>query len=578
MPTVLIPPEHFARRVANEYSDPVAALWRELFQNSLDAGATILEIQVDADSYRFSDNGRGMSYETMRRGLLTLGGSVKDGEASTGGYGIAKELILFAHKQYTVHSNRVGVEGVVATYKRKEIEPRRGTMIEARVDANSNAFWGFKNRSSEAIRRLVGSSKLHPDLQVFLNGEPVACRSVPEEALNRQVRIGKLYASAETPTCAVVRVNGLVMFRQANEQLPQTIILDLDPQHSREYLTSNRDGIKYEHAREWNDLLTRACIDRRSFNHRSEGEVFVKGAKRHLETPGLKSRAWADKLGLLTSARTAELVLSVVAGAQRAAASSERQVEIMEKVARGEDVPDDPRAQSLVSNIRKAVELSEAVDAGSMSQDAAETTLLDHMAEQASAAGDRVDLKAMQVFVREMLTPPVRGFAADSYIFNSTDPVEMELIYGRAPAVLRLEQMWQAAVEAAVQSNTYADRKFRIGWEFDAKREASYTVRNGVAVFSINPLTFLTLDGKWKPGVGPGRETKLRLAVLAAHELCHQKQEYHDEEFVSLLHVTLENTLHRLLGEHLSAIRLGPEPRSSAVAEEDQENMSRIGA
>ena len=94
-----------------------SAFWRELLQNSRDAGATRIDLSSQETTYMdpktgesraavlcvCRDNGSGMDRETLKRAFFTLGGSVKPAGA-VGGFGDAKELILVPWYRYEVRT------------------------------------------------------------------------------------------------------------------------------------------------------------------------------------------------------------------------------------------------------------------------------------------------------------------------------------------------------------------------------------------------------------------------------------------------------------------------------------------
>ena len=63
--TVQIPNDHFLKRVRNEYCDRQFALVREFVQNSVDAGATRIDIVTGPNSLTVTDDGRGILPERM---------------------------------------------------------------------------------------------------------------------------------------------------------------------------------------------------------------------------------------------------------------------------------------------------------------------------------------------------------------------------------------------------------------------------------------------------------------------------------------------------------------------------------
>jgi len=104
--TVALSPEFFANELKS-YSDWRDAFWRELIQNSVDAGCRNINIRFqgifDEPEVIFSDDGPGMSRETLRDVYFQLGASTK-GADDIGGFGRARMLTCFAHSRYWVKS------------------------------------------------------------------------------------------------------------------------------------------------------------------------------------------------------------------------------------------------------------------------------------------------------------------------------------------------------------------------------------------------------------------------------------------------------------------------------------------
>jgi len=116
MPTVNIPKTFFFEEAKKEYYNYQERLVCEIIQNSYDAGATRIDINIDNLSYEIIDNGKGMTKERMVDALLTMGGSQKEND-STGGFGAAKKIVLFAHKNYEIHSLDTHVFGEQLNYE-----------------------------------------------------------------------------------------------------------------------------------------------------------------------------------------------------------------------------------------------------------------------------------------------------------------------------------------------------------------------------------------------------------------------------------------------------------------------------
>ncbi len=102
------------------YSDWYIAFWRELFQNSVDAGSNNISIYLDQKEGRgsfgnfradppnvvrvvFSDDGCGMSYDVLDDVYFAIGNTTKKGEdATVGGFGRARLMTCFSQDRYSI--------------------------------------------------------------------------------------------------------------------------------------------------------------------------------------------------------------------------------------------------------------------------------------------------------------------------------------------------------------------------------------------------------------------------------------------------------------------------------------------
>lgn len=130
MAKVNIPLDFFFNEAKKEYYNFRQRLVTELLQNSFDAGASRIEFTFTETGFSCEDNGGGMTKERMVEALLTMGGSVKT-LGATGGFGAAKKLILFAHKNYAIHSRDVLATGSLLDYEIQLIPALNGTRVSA---------------------------------------------------------------------------------------------------------------------------------------------------------------------------------------------------------------------------------------------------------------------------------------------------------------------------------------------------------------------------------------------------------------------------------------------------------------
>jgi hypothetical protein len=161
-----------------------ACLWRELIQNARDAGATRVDASLDRVGnqvvLRFRDNGKGMDWDTLQRGMLTYAGSVKqDGDA--GGFGMAKNVICFASDDTVIrtHNQAVRIEGI--QYECLDVtESIHGTEVVIRCPQDERPDLRLEP-TAEGLRFLLARCDLR-GMSVYLNGERIPdCRHETNE-------------------------------------------------------------------------------------------------------------------------------------------------------------------------------------------------------------------------------------------------------------------------------------------------------------------------------------------------------------------------------------------------------------
>lgn len=164
------------------YNDFTIAFWRELFQNSVDAGATDISIDIEERQPRryggpdapekvtnvcFLDNGHGMTAQVLNDVYFKMGRSTKkDDGGSIGGFGRARIMTCFSQESYSILTKDRFVSGdgplfkhgsvaqqVAALEKRRdELKDSQGT--EARIELD-----GIKNDLSLLTDGLTGAVK-----------------------------------------------------------------------------------------------------------------------------------------------------------------------------------------------------------------------------------------------------------------------------------------------------------------------------------------------------------------------------------------------------------------------------------
>lgn len=239
---VAIPSDFFLREAKAEYANIRERLPIELIQNSVDAGATEVRIKFMENGYYCEDNGCGMDWDTLRDGLLTLGGTVKSA-GSTGGFGAAKKLLLFAHASYTVHTRNNLVFGSCLTFEEdRDAVFFQGTHISVEYLSDEDETFSKVDRMVSQARSFLQRCNLSHRCKVFINDKEFVdwanFQVLPSEALP----FGSVYFDKENAYSNVnVLHNGLFMFSEYIwSDSPNTTVNVTAP--SREVFAQSRDA------------------------------------------------------------------------------------------------------------------------------------------------------------------------------------------------------------------------------------------------------------------------------------------------------------------------------------------------
>ena len=259
MSSVKIPNTYFVENIKRQYRNPKEALFREFLQNSVDAGSTKVEFFVDDNSMTCKDNGKGMDEETLIYAMLTMSGS-KKGENSVGGFGEAKNLLLFAHKAFNIHTRDNWVNGECLEYNLTKGNERNGTSIQIMFHES------FEFTKDEMIA--IGTNYLKQCsliCNVSINGETIIGTNYGEMVHNGEWCNIFMEERAYETCYALVRKNGINMFQVylgENHKKQFTIELTLT---SKDCLSANRDSMNWKYQDKLSSIVRQIMIDKQSF-------------------------------------------------------------------------------------------------------------------------------------------------------------------------------------------------------------------------------------------------------------------------------------------------------------------------
>ncbi len=281
------------------YADPPYAIWRELITNSIDAGATRLDITLRETPsgvlYEVKDDGIGMDRETLEGVYLTIDQTSKGGDNSVGGFGRARLLTCFSMDGYEVETGGWLVTGEGLDWALCPL-PGEVPYIGTRVSAwTTKPSFGFSDMS-KALRLFLSQGDFR-GVEVVYNGATLAGgRGLGEKLgdirdIGDDTPWGTIYQAERlngpgNAEC-VVRVLGVPM---SAFPAGMDIVVEVVPGRSREVLTVNRDGLKWNYDYPLRKLLGEIATEgKAAFGPKLEPVVTVFPGK---GTRGERSTTW----------------------------------------------------------------------------------------------------------------------------------------------------------------------------------------------------------------------------------------------------------------------------------------------
>lgn len=246
MPSVSVPHEFFIKERSQIYADWPTAFFRELLQNSIDAGAGVIQVKIEPTDEPmkarvfFKDDGCGMSREVLEEVFFALGKTTKGSDA-VGGFGRARLLTCFGQHAYEIEVGNLHVSGVGGWYEITETASRKqGTAFNI-LTATS------PDRLTHALERVLRKSNFQG--QFIWEGGPAiepyrAGRRIREIEFSDGTQIASVFVnkSGGFPGYVVYRVSGLEMFSYPVIGAPQ-VTIEILPSQAKGVLTANRDGL-----------------------------------------------------------------------------------------------------------------------------------------------------------------------------------------------------------------------------------------------------------------------------------------------------------------------------------------------
>lgn len=429
MSIVKIPTTHFVTSAKRQYSDIDVAIVREAVQNSVDAGARLIQIEIGTNWCRVSDDGCGMTQEILVDAMLTMSGTHKNNSGAIGGFGAAKEILLFQHEKYEIQTLDNKVVGSILEYEMTKSVPRKGTSIAMFFHES----YGF-NQGLFIAKARTWLSQCDAPAVITINGEEMPRLNASREV--KDLGWGKLYCedTKETTQYMTVRIKGVSMFRVWIGDVQKSIVLEIT-KPSTDILTSNRDGFQYEQDTEVRKLIEQITIDKSSFGRLHQTMTRITGNSR-----SFISRVIRQILATNLNTGTTDVVA-----------------------------------------VRTKVETIQAqVEGGSMDTD----TAITHLKEMAKDIPDGwvIDRKIKDYINDVDFYIQINDKGYEKIPDAISPSKKMKKKYHS------LACLWKATLKHVFYANSMT-ANFCIGWIIDSGAMAQYSAKNGTEMYLLNPFT-----------------------------------------------------------------------------------------
>jgi hypothetical protein len=489
---VSVPRSYFVKTAQRDYSSPLRALIREFLQNSRDAGATDIHFNFIPDENNnivltVEDNGCGMDQDIIVNKLMALGETTKEGSDHTGGFGVAKILLFFAHESYTIETRNLIVKGSGGVYNIQSIDTyRKG--VKCSVLLAKEVLEGYYTARDVAYLAKTEIQKSYlPNLNIFVQSEKIEA-DFKKGRIVDQVEEGITVHKKSTDCTfhyALVRVKGLHMFDLYVGETKAQIVVELSG-YSTKYLTTSRDSLRGD----YRDKIARLCQ-----------EFVLNSSKGKQSTVQL----FEGKFNRVSQSDLGDALECINA-----------QINYDEN-------------ESIESKLNK---LNEVFDKVKQTVD-----------EELQKSLDQAQQKAVSRISCETWIPlTVKDVELEHHYFVETRngkklPVKWEPQNLKPSQVMVLE-LWSTILSKVLNIAGFAGKDFNVGYvldETDTEDCALANFRkqaNGNFLFLLNPLVY----GKEKRlPIKRSRRTELILWLLnlATHEVTHANDyNYHNESFI----------------------------------------------
>ena len=463
----------FFKKERKNYSNWKSAFFRELIQNSVDAGATKINITLqdggfeDSTIVKYSDNGTGFNADVRDNVFFCLGETNKGKDGDVGGFGKARIVICFAQNNYQIMSQDWRAWGEGGSYEVDTIPYFKGCSMMIDVDAKQDELY-------RALDSYLSTSQL--SCEITVNGIKWN-RWCYRRNFTQSLSFGDVYVNKSGgthPGYVIVRVNGIPMFSRYAGMGPQ-VVVEIDADKSRDVLLSNRDMLQSTYQTELDEFVRKISIDTVSGLRKDRRKWIVYPGNAKVTHRKKKVKEFAKITAIQNP--TGEIRFRQIEAPKPIPHDSNYEIDEQE-------IMDEHRIDDIIPS---AIVLLESDNP-----------------------------KVRKVFPR--------------YDMRFWDGIDDG---GNRKKLLR---QWTIICDIAVEEylglRNEEEMSWRPGFVFSDNSDAKYTTNNDGkdSIFLLNPVDD---DGKIKFGLR-NKDSWTKLILLACHEVVHHSEDYHNESFVSV--------------------------------------------
>lgn len=532
MPKLTLGPSYFRKELHSAYSRWGEAFWREMIQNSVDAGAKLIAIDIKPlveNEVRVvvADDGCGMTRDILDNVFFKLGESTKAaGGSSTGGFGRARIMTHFAQQRYEIATGDIAVKGEGEDYEyvtptdhvdgcRMVIDVFPFTSWSDRIDMKAELvkYLSFCQLPCTVVidgqRHTEWNYRRSPLKSLAVNGKTFGTLYVNKSAVNKNADDGTL----------IVRVNGTMMFHRSIKPKVQ-VIFEIDPAQSRNVLQSSRDSLNYQYRCVLDSFIDDLNTETKSALRKEEKEsrpisgtgnflTYRKSATAHLSTNG---RRFAAEHSILPD----RIVVSKHSEIECAETPADRNEHPSEAPAApsGNPITLDAKTRSKLFDILMFTDLGEYSDA---EKKAVRSVI---------SAYNPMNWKV--------------GYRKSQATDKNPTGLYFEGLQ-RAKLLLIWKTMCYHIVQEALELFDMEKLSWGVGWNFDAD-EAKHHPYDDTDYLLLNPVN---RNGKMRYELR-NQDDLDKMFALAVHEVAHVKFRRHDEEYASAITDLFARSLKRL--------------------------------